>query len=142
MIANSTHAVQALGQCLFLPMILIGGVGVPLEMLPDWMKHVAAFLPGRYAVQAIDRVILKYPETSTLHTRFNLVALLIIGAASTFAATKLFRWENSQKLARRGLLWILVSIASWGAVGMIAEQYHYVIPAKKVASPSSPAKAR
>lgn len=134
MIANSTHAVQALGQIIFLPMILIGGVGVPLAMLPDWGKHVAAFLPGRYAVQAIDRVVLKEPETSTIHTAFNLWALLIIGLASTLAAASIFRWENSQKIAKRGLVWVLVAVTSWAAVGLIAERYHYVIPAKKVAA--------
>src|ERR1700709_2574356 len=33
-LADDVPAVQALGQCLFLPMILIGGVGVPLAALP------------------------------------------------------------------------------------------------------------
>jgi len=131
MVANSTHAVQALGQSLFLPMILIGGVGVPLSMLPDWGQHVAAFLPGRYAVQAIDRTVLIFSKPSLLHTRFNLVALVIIGAASVLAATAIFRWENSQNLARRGLLWVVVSVVTWGAVGLIAEREHYVIPEKK-----------
>jgi ABC-2 type transport system permease protein len=133
MLANSTHAVQALGQSLFLPMILIGGVGVPLEWLPSWAKHVAAFLPGRYAVQAIDRVVLKFSETSTIHTSFNLWALLIIGLAATFAATKLFRWENTQKLPRGGLAWVGLSIGAWIIVGLIAEKNHYVIPPKKPA---------
>lgn len=131
MLANSTHAVQAMGQCLFLPMILIGGVGVPIEWLPDWAKHVAAFLPGRYAVQAIDRTVLSFSDRSTLHTPFNLVALAIIGAAATFAAVKLFRWENGQKLPRRGLLWVLLSLGAWGVVGVIAERNHYVIPPKR-----------
>ncbi len=47
MIANGTSAVQALGQTLFLPMIMIGGVGVPLRMLPVWVAHhVTIFLPA------------------------------------------------------------------------------------------------
>lgn len=131
MVANSTHAVQAMGQSLFLPMILIGGVGVPLDWLPDWSKHLAAFLPGRYAVQAIDRVMLDFGDRSTLHTSFNLVALLMIGAAATFAAAKLFRWENTQKLPRSTPLWLSISLAAWLATGLIAEKNHYVIPEKK-----------
>ncbi len=47
MVADNVPAVQALGQAIFLPMIMIGGVGVPLEMLPAWVQHVAAFFPGR-----------------------------------------------------------------------------------------------
>jgi ABC-2 type transport system permease protein len=131
MIAGSTHAVQALGQSVFLPMIIIGGVGVRLSQLPEWGRVVAAFLPGRYAVQAIDRTVLSFSQRSTIHTPFNLVALAIIGAAATFAAVKLFRWENGQKLPRRGMLWVLLSVGAWVAVGVIAERNHSVIPEKK-----------
>jgi ABC-2 type transport system permease protein len=138
MVANSTHAVQALGQSLFLPMIMIGGVGVPLEMLPDWAKHVATFLPGRYAVQALDRCVLDFPATSTLYGPYNLIALFAIGCASTFAAAKLFRWENDQRLPRRGMLWITLSLATWIAVGLVAEKYHLAIPAKKEPTKTAP----
>jgi ABC-2 type transport system permease protein len=137
MIANSTHAVQALGQSLFLPMIMIGGVGVPLDMLPDWAKHVATFLPGRYAVQALDACVMDFAATSTLYGPYNLVALFAIGLASTFAAAKLFRWENNQKLPRRAMLWVLLSLATWAAVGLVAEKYHLAIPAKKEPSRSA-----
>jgi ABC-type multidrug transport system permease subunit len=47
MVASSTSAVQAWGQAIFLPMLIIGGVAIPLRMLPKWGPHVAAFLPGR-----------------------------------------------------------------------------------------------
>ena len=52
-LADTVPAVQALGQCIFLPMIMIGGVGVPLTALPDWAQHVAGFMPGRYAVEVL-----------------------------------------------------------------------------------------
>ncbi|MDB5321188.1 MAG: type transporter [Phycisphaerales bacterium] len=138
MIANSTHAVQALGQSLFLPMIIIGGVGVPLDMLPDWAKHVATFLPGRYAVQALDACVMDFAATSTLYGPYNLIALVAIGVASTFAAAKLFRWENNQKLPRRGMVWIVLSLATWAAVGLVAEKYHLAIPAKKEPAKAAP----
>lgn len=48
--ADTVPAVQALGQCLFLPMLIIGGVAVPLASLPDWAQHVSAFFPGRYEI--------------------------------------------------------------------------------------------
>jgi ABC-2 type transport system permease protein len=126
MVANNIHAVQALGQSLFLPMIMIGGVGVPLRILPEWAKVVAAFLPGRYAVQAIDRCVVATPVPARLYGSFNLVALVVIGAAASFAAAKLFRWENDQKLPRGGLAWALLSVASWAAVGLVARQYKLI----------------
>jgi hypothetical protein len=52
-LADSVPAVQALGQCIFLPMIMIGGVGVPLAVLPVWAQRIAGFMPGRYAVEVL-----------------------------------------------------------------------------------------
>jgi ABC-type multidrug transport system permease subunit len=126
MIANSTHAVQALGQSLFLPMIMIGGVGVPLSVLPDWAKNTAAFLPGRYAVQAMDACVRTVSATAKIYGPFNWVALVVIGVASTFAAAQLFRWENGQPLPARGLAWATLSVASWAAIGIFGMHYKLV----------------
>src|SRR5215203_3683539 len=52
-LADNVPAVQALGQCVFLPMLIIGGVAVQLASLPEWAQHVSAFFPGRYAVEAM-----------------------------------------------------------------------------------------
>jgi hypothetical protein len=99
---------------------------VPLSILPAWAQAVAAFLPGRYAVQAMDAGIRTVSATSKLYGPFNLIALAVIGAASTFAAAKLFRWENGQKLPRTGLAWALLSVASWAAIGVVARHYMLV----------------
>ncbi len=53
--ADNVPAVQALGQCIFLPMLIIGGVAVPLESLPDWAQHVAAFFPGPLRGRSVAR---------------------------------------------------------------------------------------
>ena len=53
MLADNVPAVQALGQCIFLPMLIIGGVAVPLASLPDWAQRLSSYLPGRYAVDII-----------------------------------------------------------------------------------------
>ena len=55
--ADNVPSVQALGQCIFLPMLIVGGVAVPLASLPDWALHVSAFFPGRYAVEALQTAI-------------------------------------------------------------------------------------
>src|SRR5688500_20150435 len=51
-LADNVPAVQALGQCIFLPMLIIGGVAGQLTSLPEWAQHVSAFFPGRYAAEA------------------------------------------------------------------------------------------
>jgi ABC-type multidrug transport system permease subunit len=116
--ADDVPAVQALGQCLFLPMILIGGVGVPLAALPVWAQRVAGFMPGRYAVDALQRC---YSEPQGLSgAGFSLVALAVIGAAAGSVGARLFRWDAGGKLNRSALVWVATALLSWVAVGLAA----------------------
>jgi ABC-2 type transport system permease protein len=120
-LANSIGSVQALGQSLFLPMIMIGGVGIPVHMLPDWARHVSLFLPGRYAVDSIYNTLI---EGGVERALFNLVSLLVIGAAATAVGWKLFRWESSARLAPHALWWILLAVSVWLVIGVVVEVDH------------------
>jgi ABC-2 type transport system permease protein len=122
-VANSIGSVQAFGQSLFLPMILIGGVGVPLYALPEWAKPISLFLPGRYSVDAIhnsfmeDGGVFRYPV--------DLIALLVIGAAAMIVGWKLFRWEPSQRLERAAPIWIILAGLTWVAIGIIVIHWNW-----------------
>jgi ABC-type transport system involved in cytochrome c biogenesis permease component len=119
MLADSVPAVQALGQCLFLPMLIIGGVAVPLASLPSWAQHVSAFFPGRYAVEALQACV---NGGGWSETRFDLLALGLIGAAGCVTGAKLFRWESGQRFrATPGKLWLVPTLAVWAVVGWLAE---------------------
>jgi hypothetical protein len=120
MLAGAVPAVQALGQAIFLPMIMIGGVGVPLRTLPPWAQHVASYLPGRYAVEALDACYL--PGGAGLGgSRFALAALVVIGIAACVAGSRMFRWDSGQKLPAGATPWIAFALAAWAAVGLTAE---------------------
>src|SRR4051812_14723471 len=93
-LADNVPAVQALGQCVFLPMLIIGGIAVQLSILPVWAQHVSAFFPGRYAVAALQACVMG-PGLGV--TGFNLLALALIGAAGCLAGTKMFRWDAEQR---------------------------------------------
>lgn len=121
MLAETVPAVQALGQAIFLPMILIGGVGVPLSALPDWAGIVAGYLPGRYAVAALDSCIF---GDGLFSTKFSLIALLVIGCAACLAGANLFRWDAGQQIAAKQRGWIIVALAAWAAVGVTAQLTH------------------
>jgi ABC-type transport system involved in cytochrome c biogenesis permease component len=116
-LADNVPAVQALGQCIFLPMIMIGGVGVPLSVLPVWAQRVAGFMPGRYAVEVLQ------PCFNALNglrgAGFRLGALAVIGLAAGICGTKLFRWEAGRKV-RSARWWVAAALTSWAAVGGIA----------------------
>ena len=115
MLVDNVPAVQALGQCIFLPMLMIGGVAVRLESLPAWAQHIAAFFPGRYAVD-----VLQASATGTGLTRvgFDFLALGLIGVAGSIAAAGMFRWDKSFAPNKA---WVAVALGMWLVVGVLAE---------------------
>ena len=119
MMADNVPAVQALGQCIFLPMLVIGGVAVPITLLPNWAQRLASFFPGRYAVDAIQTTV----NGDGLGTAsFSVLALLLIGVAGFLAGGMMFRWDAQQRFAAmRGKGWVAVALAGWLIVGVAAE---------------------
>jgi ABC-2 type transport system permease protein len=137
MLADNVPAVQALGQCIFLPMLIIGGVAVPLESLPPWAQHVSAFFPGRYAVEVLHQAV-----TGTAYSPigFSLLALTIIGLTGFLVGAKFFRWDPQQSLSRTaGKAWLLPILLGWAAVGIMAENGNRVVIAPvKPPAPAAP----
>ncbi|HEY5079991.1 MAG TPA: ABC transporter permease [Opitutaceae bacterium] len=114
-VADDVAAVQALGQCLFLPMIMLGGVGVPLTVLPGWAQKIAGFMPGRYAVQVLQRCFSDPRGLAGLG--FSLVALVVIGAAAGAVGMRLFRWDAGRHLSRSAWAWVAAALLGWVVVG-------------------------
>jgi ABC-2 type transport system permease protein len=132
-LANNVPAVQALGQCIFLPMLIIGGVAVKLASLPEWAQHVSAFFPGRYAVEAIQGAV---TGEGFAEIGFPLLALLGMGTAGGLAAAGLFRWDTQQRVEwRRRALWLVPVVVGWLAIGGWAERSgRALVPATGVIS--------
>jgi ABC-type multidrug transport system permease subunit len=115
-LADDVPAVQALGQCLFLPMILIGGVGVPLTMLPSWVQRAAGFMPGRYAVDVLQRC---FSNPNGLRgADFSLIALLMTGGVAAGMGIWRFRWNAGKDTKRSRRILITLALFSWVAVGV------------------------
>lgn len=117
--ADNVPAVQALGQCIFLPMLIIGGVAVSLASLPAWAQHVSAFFPGRYAVEALQGTVTGH---GLVGVKFSLLALALTGLAGIATGAKLFRWDVQQtRLGSGSRLWTVPVLLVWLAVGFLAE---------------------
>jgi ABC-2 type transport system permease protein len=115
MLADTVPAVQALGQCVFLPMLVIGGVAVPLGSLPEWAQRLANFFPGRYAVEAMQATATG-DDLSAL--AFQLPMLAVTAVAASLAAMRLFRWDLGQRFAtQRGKGWLALILGVWLAAG-------------------------
>lgn len=130
-LAEDVPAVQALGQCLFLPLIMIGGVGIPLLVLPDWTQRLAGFLPGRYAVDALEAGYSGLGRGASF--RFNVIALLLFGMAAGAVGLRLFRWDNARPSAGRGATraWLAVVLVPWllvGAASLRTGRWHALAP--------------
>ena len=110
-VANSVPAVQALGQCIFLPMLMIGGVAVPLQSLPDWTLALSAFFPGRFAVEAIQHCV---TGAGLAGSARPIAVLLAMAAAAGLAAIGAFRWDPAQPLpVKRRAGWFAAALALW-----------------------------
>lgn len=126
MLADTVPAVQALGQSIFLPMLIIGGVAVRIESLPEWAQHLSAFFPGRYAVEAIQGTV---NGSGLSEAGFSLLALLLIGAAGCLASAKMFRWDTRERSGTpRGKVWAGGALAAWVLVGVLAESTGRALP--------------
>lgn len=117
-LASDVPAVQALGQCIFLPLIMIGGVGIPLVVLPDWTQRLASFLPGRYAVDALQAGYTDEAHGALFH--FNLAALVAFGVAAGLAGARLFRWDPAARVPRSAALWIGLAVLPWACIGVLS----------------------
>jgi ABC-type multidrug transport system permease subunit len=136
--ADNVPAVQALGQCIFLPMLIIGGIAVPLASLPDWAQHLSAFFPGRYAVQAVQASV---TGAGLGAVRFDLLALTLIGSAGCVAGAMMFRWDAQQRFVARGRRgWVLVALGAWVMVGTMSEMRNRAstTPGDRAAARSTP----
>lgn len=124
MLVSDVPAVQALGQSIFLPMLIVGGVAVPLANLPSWAQHISVFLPGRYAVELIQS---RVTGGGADHAAFNSILLLTIGLAGGVAGLLAFRWDRTQRASP----WIALALVGWLIAGLAAES-HGIVHAETV----------
>jgi ABC-2 type transport system permease protein len=117
-LSDNVPTVQALGQCIFLPMLIIGGVAVRLSALPPWALQLSTFFPGRYAVAAMQGNVTGSGLTGI---GFDLVALGVMGAAALIAGLHWFRWDADSRSAAPGARpAILLALSAWVLVGLMA----------------------
>lgn len=98
-IAKDARSTVLWSQLIFLPSMLLGGLMMPLSVLPASIARVAGLLPPAHAMQAFVGLALRQA------TVFDPVrSLVILGASGLFAlglAIYLFNWDSHNN-ARRG----------------------------------------
>jgi ABC-2 type transport system permease protein len=98
-VASGSRSTVLLSQAIFLPSMLLGGLMMPLSIMPESVHFVSGLLPTTYAMQAMDG--LAYSRVTIFDPNLSLVVLAASGLVSTVLALYLFNWD-SRNNSRRG----------------------------------------
>ncbi len=99
-VAANTRATTLLSQVIFLPSMLIGGLMMPLSILPKTVQRFAGLLPTAHAMQALEG--LAYGKFNTVFDpTASLLILLTSGLLAFGLAIYLFNWDSHNQ-TRRG----------------------------------------
>lgn len=114
-VVNSMQESQIIAQLLYMPLLLLSGATVPLQMLPAWLQKVAQFLPATHLYLGTQGILVR-GETAW-ENRNALGAMLLAAAAGFVVSLKLFRWEKEEKVRPAAKLWIAGVLLPFVAIG-------------------------
>lgn len=108
-ISANSRATVLWSQLIFLPSMLIGGMMIPISMLPPAAQALTALLPSSHAMQAY--LGLAYGQPTTFNTSISIGVLVASLILAMILAIYLFNWDSKNQ-TRRGhpLMALLVLI--------------------------------
>ncbi len=114
-VAKDARATVLWSQLIFLPSMLLGGLMMPLSLLPASMARVAGLLPPAHAMQAY--VGLAFRQATVFDPLRSLLVLAASGVIAFALAVYLFNWDSHNN-ARRGhpLMALLVLVPYVAAI--------------------------
>ncbi len=98
-VAVSSRGVLAMSQALFLPSMILGGLMMPLDILPEGIRRVSGLLPATHVMQAMQG--LAYGQKTVFPPVWSAVVTACGGLLAFGLAIYLFNWDK-QNQTRRG----------------------------------------
>lgn len=98
-VSANSRATVLWSQLIFLPSMLLGGLMLPLSMIPAAIRPIAALLPSTHAMQAFEG--LAYGRPTVFSPWLSVVILLASTLLAFGLAIYLFNWD-SRNQTRRG----------------------------------------
>ena len=89
-LAPGARSAQVIGMVVFYPMMFLSGSGMPIEILPDSVQRISAFLPMTYVVRLLRG--LWFGESWGAHITEVAVLIGVLLVCGGLAA-RFFRWE-------------------------------------------------
>jgi ABC-2 type transport system permease protein len=115
-VSADSRATVLWSQLLFLPSMLIGGLMMPLSVLPEGIRAVAGLLPSARAMQAL--VGLGYGQPTALDPWLSVGVLAATAALALGLALALFSWDRTNQARRASPLLGLLVLAP-AVVGLL-----------------------
>jgi len=108
-VSPSTRMTVLFSQVIFVPSMILGGLMMPLEMLPAGAQKVAMLMPATHAMNAFNGLVMG--KTAVFSPWTAVIILAASGLLAFILALYLFSWDN-RNAARRGhpLLALLVLV--------------------------------
>ena len=112
-VSASTRATILWGQLVFLPSVMLGGLMVPSEVIPDTLAMLARLLPATHALNAMRG--LAFGET-TAFSPVGSLAVLVTGAVlAVVLAVRLFQWDRHAEGRRVRAAWGALVVLPYAA---------------------------
>ena len=114
-VSSSPRAVVLWSQLIYLPSILLGGMMIPVELLPDTVQKLAGLLPSTYTMQAF--FSFAYGQETVIQPWLAVAVLFTSGILALGLSIFLFNWDSTNQ-TRRGspLLALLVLLPYVAAI--------------------------
>jgi ABC-2 type transport system permease protein len=98
-VAGDTRSVILISQAIFLPSMLIGGLMMPLDILPASVRPFSLLLPATHAMQAYQGFA--YGLDTVVDPLVSTLVLLAGGVIAFAAAIYLFQWDSRNRMGRK-----------------------------------------
>jgi hypothetical protein len=96
--------------------LFLSGATIPLAMFPNWLQHVALFIPAQYLATGLESAVTGMTNRTEILTD---TAALVMGLLVAFEVSRqLFRWEPEAKAPRSAKLWVLAALLPFLAFGV------------------------
>ncbi|MBU1878328.1 MAG: ABC transporter permease, partial [Chloroflexi bacterium] len=116
-ISTNSQTAMLWSQIIYLPSILLSGMMVPTDLLPDALGKVGLLLPGTYAMHAFQG--LAWGRPVGFDPIWSVVILLAGGLAAFGLAIYLFSWDRQNATRRGHPLLALLALLPYAA-GVVA----------------------
>jgi ABC-2 type transport system permease protein len=98
-ISKSSNTTVLWSQVIFVPSMILGGLMIPLSMMPDFAQRITRLLPASHAMNAFDGLAMG--KVATFSPWGSMMVLISSGLLAFGLAIFMFSWDN-HNTTRRG----------------------------------------